>query len=54
VLFSKINFFYDILKKTSVSKKKLKMPRIAPMLHFNYQIKILASSYNSTTKLVLV
>jgi hypothetical protein len=36
-----------------VSKKKLKTPRIAPMLQFNYQIKIPALNYNPKKKLVL-
>jgi hypothetical protein len=45
--------FKVIIKITPVSKKKLKTPRTAPMLHFNYQIKILAPNYNPKKKLVL-
>jgi hypothetical protein len=34
-IFKKKRFFKVILKKFPVSKKKLKMPKVAPMLHLN-------------------
>jgi hypothetical protein len=36
-----------------MSKKKLKTPEVAPMLHFNYQIKIPARICNPKKKLVV-
>jgi hypothetical protein len=39
-IFKKMRFFKVVLKKTPSSKNKLKTPEVAPMLHFNYQIKI--------------
>jgi hypothetical protein len=43
----------SILKKTPVSKKKLKTPEVASMLLFNYQLKIPARICNPKKKLVL-
>jgi hypothetical protein len=52
-IIKKLRFFKVILKKTPVSKKKLKKPEVALMLHFNYQIKISARICNPKKKLVL-
>jgi hypothetical protein len=46
----KNTIFQGHLKKTSVSKKT---PEVAPILHFNYQIKIAARICNPKKKLVL-
>jgi hypothetical protein len=45
--------FKVILKNTPVSKKKLKAPRIAPMLRSNYQINRPVRICNPKKKLVL-
>jgi hypothetical protein len=47
------SFCTGIHQKTPVSKKKLKTLEVAPMLHFNYQIKIPARIRNPKKKLVL-
>jgi hypothetical protein len=49
----KYDFSRSFKKIPQRVKKKLKTPKIAPMLHFNYQIKIPAPNYNPTKKSVL-
>jgi hypothetical protein len=44
--FKKHDFSRSIQKNSPVSKKKLKMPEVASMLHIKYQLKISARVCN--------